>query len=391
MSSSLKINKAAVLPWVCAVLLFIISYPKWLWGQSERTITYASLLLLVIVFKDIQRNKRFLAAGLIVLLFQMYIVWVTGVFRNTNINGRVMVILKGIGFASIFLCSTSLWKKTTDCFIKILAFLLIPTVIEHVFASFLGTTFVAPSYFECPTNPGRMYTSFLFNVYLNKTFDYFGRFYAFYDEPGVLGNIMMILLYIQRFDLKKWHNVVFLIAGVLSFSLTFYVAIALYYFVFGKIRAKIGFALGLIVAVYYFFGNEFIYDYIFRRVSFENGQMIGYNREHYNFNSWYSTVHWDQYLFWGYKPRDIIPYAASWKWAFAIWGIIPSLLYMFFLARRWTKKIPHKKDILIAMALMAIVWIQRPFVYQYLYVFMIAIPFIYFSDDDEKNDIQTYQ
>lgn len=391
MSSSLKINKTTAMPWVCAALLFIISYPKWLWTMNERVVIYASLFLLVVVLNDIIRNKRVLYSGLIILLFQIYIVWTTGVLHDTNMVGRLMMLLKGISFASIFLCSTSLWKNTVNCFIKILAVLLIPALVEHIFAIFLGQTFVNPNYFECPANPGRMYTSFIFNVYLNTTFGYFDRMYAFYDEPGVLGNIMMVLLFIQRFDLKKWYNVVFLVAGILSFSLTFYVAMAFYYILFGKMRAKIGFAIGAVVATYFFAGNEYIFDFIFRRVTFEQGTMLGYNREHDNFNYWYSTVQWYQYLFWGYKPRDIIPYAASWKWAFALYGIIPSLLYMLFIIRRWAKSIPHKKDIMIAVLLMAIIWIQRPFVYQYLYVFLLCIPFIYYSEEGEKNSIQPYQ
>ena len=249
---------------------------------------------------------------------------------------------------------------------------------------FMDMKLVIPFSSECPINPDRDYTVYLFNSYLNNSFELLRRFYAFYDEPGVLGNIMMVLLYIQRFNFHKWYNIIFFISGILSFSLAFYIAVAVYFILFGGVKSKFVFAAMVIIGVYYFYENDFVYDMLFGRLEFENGQMAGYNRENADFEYWIATKKWTEYFFWGYKPRSAVEYAASWKWAFALWGIVPSILYLFTIVYPKTRNLINKKDILLGLVLVAIIWIQRPFVYQYLYVFLILIPFIYSSKNTKE-------
>ena len=372
-------------PWICAVLLFVISFPKWFWGGGTIVITLASYLLLFMAYNDISRNGRVRTAGVIALFFQIIIVFVTNILPNTNVAGYVMSLIQGVGFATIFLCSPVFWKKIVDCFIRLLAVLLIFALVEHVMISFLELTIVNPITAQCPSNPDRDYDVFIFNVYHEINFDFFNRFYAFYDEPGALGNIMMVLLYTQKFDLKKWYNVVLLISGLFSFSLAFYIALATYYILFGKEAAKIGFAIAAVLATYYFYDNEYIYYYVFGRLEFENGQLSGYNRElHGGFQLWIKTKSVYDYLFWGYQPREAVAYAASWRWAFALYGIIPSLLYLLSISYYRAKGIVHREDILRGLVLMVVIWIQRPFIYQYIYVFLIVCPFIYYASDGKQ-------
>lgn len=381
-----KYSKTDFRSWLCAALLFVISFPMWFWGGGTIVITIASYLFLFMAYEDISRNGRDRTIGVIALFFQIIIVFVTYILENTNYAGYAMALIRGLGFATLFLCSPGFWKKIIDCFIKLLAVLLIFALIEHVVISFLDVITINPIIAQCPINPDRDYNVFIFNVYHSINFGFFNRFYAFYDEPGVLGNVTMALLYTQRFNLKKWYNLVLLVSGLLSFSLAFYIALAAYYVLFGKKAAKIGFAVAVVLAIYYFYKNEYIYYYVFERLEFVNGQLSGYNREiHGDFQSWIQTKSVYDYLLWGYQPREAVAYAASWKWAFALYGIIPSLLYLLTITYYRAKRIVYKADILRGLALMVIIWIQRPFIYEYFYVFLILCPFIYFASEGKQS------
>ena len=379
-----KVNQRNTTPWVCAILLLIISYPIWLWGLSPLVITFASLILLFLAGDDIIKNRRNRGIGVICVIFQIIILGVTNILPTTNLNGILLVPVSGLGFAPLFLCSVDFWKKCVDCFIKLLAVLLVFALIEHIFVCFLDKEFVSPYITECPTNKDRDYLVYLFNAYLQYSFQFFKRFFAFYDEPGVLGNIVMVLLYIQRFNLKKWYNVVLLVSGILSFSLTFYLAVAAYFILFGNMKSKVVFAIVALILTYYFYNNEMVYDLVFGRLEFEDGQMAGYNRENEDFDSWISSTHWTDYFLWGYQPRYAVAYAASWKWAFALYGIVPSIVYLFTLFYSRAKFINSRSDLIRGLILVVIIWIQRPFVYQYLYVFLILIPFIYNSKNTKE-------
>lgn len=374
-------------PWICAFLLLVISFPQWVWGMGANIRTIISYLLLFIAYKDISRNKSGISAGFVALSFQLLILLLVNGLNN--FNSFLLTLYQAIGFASIFFCSVDFWKRCLDCFIKLLAVLLVFALIEHIMINFMGVKTAVPVYAECPTNPDRDYYVYHFNVYLVNYFSLFNRFHAFYDEPGVLGNILMVLLYIQKFDFKKWYNIIFLISGILSFSLVFYFAVAAYYILFGGTRNKIMFAIALIGATYYFYNNEFVYDYVFGRLEFEDGKMVGYNREMNDFGNWIESKKWTDFLLWGYQPREAVPYAASWKWAFALFGIIPSLIYLFTITYPHAKNIMNKSDILRGLILMVLIWIQRPFIHQYLYVFLLVIPFIYSSTNNIGSLVST--
>ncbi len=374
--------------WICAVLLMVISYPMWFWSMSQDVITVASLLLLFVTFEDISHSKKNMVAGLILLFFQTIFLGRYFIMPDTNFFGYIMVFIRSCGYATIFLCSSSLWKKVVDCFIIILAILLIPALIEHIMVAFLEITTKSPGYAECSINPDREYDLYVFNAYLVRSLDLAGRlrFFAFFDEPGVLGNLAMVLLYLQKFNLRKWFNIIILVAGILTFSMAFYAAVAAYFIIYGKMKMKIVFLIIVAIATYYFYDNQDIYELVFRRFEFEDGELVGYNREsHTNFAPWFKRISVVEYLFWGYQPRESIPYAASWKWAFALYGIIPCLLYLFTMIGYRVKRIKRKSDIVLGLIIVTIIWIQRPFIQLYFYSFLLAIPFIYLGDSGDNN------
>ena len=59
-----------------------------------------------------------------------------------------------------------------------------------------------------------------------------------YDEPGVIGTLAALILSADNFRLNSKSNLILIIAGILSFSLTFYILTVLYFFLKGALRPK---------------------------------------------------------------------------------------------------------------------------------------------------------
>ena len=366
----------------CAFLLFLMSYPKWLWGISAEILTIISLFLLLLSIHDFTFNLRKDISKVILLLIQIIFLFVCYYTSFSGLEELGLILARGLCFASLFFCSAFFWTECVNCFIKLLAVFLFLSIVEHILVSFLYIETITPSIVECPLNRGRDYYSYLFNVYLQENFSVFNRFYAFFDEPGVVGNVMMVLLFIQKFDLKKWYNIIFLVSGILSFSLAFYIATATYFILIGNIKSKISFIILVIIAIYFFYENEFVYKLVFGRLEFDDGQLAGYNRENYSFDIWFKNIDWTDFFLTGYWPRKQIPYAASWKWAFATYGIIPSLIYLSLLVFSRVRNSISGKDILLGLILLVIIWIQRPLIHSFFYVFLLMIPFVYYNSNN---------
>lgn len=375
--------------WLAAGLLLLLSNPMWLWGMNQLIMTFWGLLFFTISFRKILLSKTSLWL-IIAFCLQISFLWVAIVTKDTNINGYLQLFITFFVFATIFLCDKKYWKTIIDKLIIILAILLIPALIEHILMSFIGLDFPYHYITECPSNPDRDYYVYNFNAYLVMSLD-IGRvrFFAFYDEPGVLGNIMMVLLFIQRFNLKKWYNIVFLVSGLLSFSLTFYFAVIGYFLVVGGIRTKISFIVVGVVLVALFYDSPVVEELLFSRMVIEDGQLSGYNREGVNFDSWFSNRSVNEYLFSGYDGK--IEYAASWKWALVRWGIIPCFLYLFSILSSAIRTRITRHDLFLVLIIMVVIFIQRPFFMNYLYAFLIVIPHLYLSAESDMSKQESLQ
>lgn len=376
MEHNRTLNKNKTEAWLCAILIFIISYPKWFW--IDPIIVRTILPFCILIISSSQLRIRSGSWMMLAYAFQFIFILIFSITNQSNLVGIGFAFVSAISFIPLFFCKPEFWKQITDKFILILAILLIPSIIEYLLATFFDINSQFSLIGECPSNPDRDYMGGLFNVYLSQSFNLLGinRFYAFYDEPGVLGNIIMVLLYIQKFDLKKWYNIVFLVAGLLTFSLAFYFAVIAYYLIFGKMRTKIAFfaVSALLVAVFY--SNQDIYELVFKRMEFENGSLAGYNRENVDFAYWITTIPIEDYLFIGLGSAKTV-YAASWKWVFALLGIIPCLMYLLSIEMNAIRLLGLSKNALICLILIVVIWIQRPFIYSFFYVFLLIIPQYY--------------
>ena len=202
------------------------------------------------------------------------------------------------------------------------------------------------------------------------------RFYGIFDEPGVVGTMAGVLLLIERFNLKRWYNIVLLLSGIFSFSLTFYF-IAILYLLFA-LPFKMKLILFLVIAALgiALYSNETVYELLFRRVEFNDGRMVGYNRTTKDFDIYFdSFIHSSDIWFGrgaGVSSR-VDDGGASYRHLIVDYGIVYFIFYCF----AWLLYCIRKKysilKIALSLTVLVLILYQRPFISNWLYVFLMVL------------------
>jgi len=92
---------------------------------------------------------------------------------------------------------------------------------------------ILESYEQIKIAHGYFYKKFLFAIQMSSVANLSTpdlRFFGIYDEGGRVGTICALMLCAERLQVKKdWKNFIFIVAGVLSFSMAFYLLLFIYY------------------------------------------------------------------------------------------------------------------------------------------------------------------
>ncbi len=194
---------------------------------------------------------------------------------------------------------------------------------------------------------------FLFLVNRSNFVDlYVHRFCSFFLEPGYLGCLVAMILYIDNYRINIL-NVILFLSLVLSFSLAGYII-----FIFGflythlkKVEIWKVISIGLaIVFLYLFFlnynnGNNIVNDLIISRLEYDEKEMTisGYNRsqEQDNYMFWHTFIHRDE-LFLGTKKPLLGDNNVDWKAYIVTHGLISFIFFIMFLIFPCLKKRKRK-------------------------------------------------
>lgn len=186
-------------------------------------------------------------------------------------------------------------------FILILYLLISPTLKINVYV-ILKNVFVVMSAFGIVG-----YVSYMFGIpfphtqveyYGNENWTYINYFFTilcntegqirlcgFFNEPGLLGTVLGLILAAEGLNLRKRANIIFLAAGTLSFSLAFFLTLAIYFLLKDSNKMSRWFIVLSFVIIYlYVIPNIhtgiLAVDNILGRLAFEDGRMVGDNRSH---------------------------------------------------------------------------------------------------------------
>ena len=248
------------------------------------------------------------------------------------------------------------------------------------------------SLYGCPYYYHTIY--YLFNLNGDPDLQLVPRFAGFFLEPGHLGTMCVFLLCINRFRLREFGNKI-LLAGVLfSLSLAAYgllVGAVIIYFIqmrkiiwiiiFGSLFATVG-----IISYFYNNGDNVLYQMIFHRIEFEDGEMVGNNR-----TSMYFDAEFDKYLssskVWTGMGRDafgseknanqnITIGCAGYKRYFFIRGVLGTVLLLLFLvAYYWNYRSIWTLGFLIVFIVGNLIR-DYPLKPIWLYLFILSLPIL---------------
>ena len=211
------------------------------------------------------------------------------------------------------------------------------------------------------------------------------RFMGPFDEPGVVGTISLMLLFVERFDLRKKGNIVLLLSGIISFSLFFYVAAFVFLFyniTTNKNKGWYKTLMGVILAslVVYSFSNPITRELIWERLEWDTSRntIVGDNRTGEDFDAYVESIRGTYAYFWGVGDSQIsarFSGAASINNALIRYGLVV-LVYFFVFYAFYSRR--YIKSIFMWLAFMTFLYAtlyQRPgfFTIHYLFIFNMAI------------------
>lgn len=316
-------------------------YFTWFIPQSFLTfISFISLVFYLPYNKLYVTNKRLLSVILISIIF---------VYEGLKIYP--ISILSWMQLSSrIILVSVLIFSKY-DFLYKALKFIIRVTAIIILVSLIFWVMYLIgvqlPHYFVTTNN---YYDHSVYYFFLLNNGSVIPRFAGLFLEPGHVGSTACLLLFLNGLTLKKWENVIFIIAILLSLSLAAYGlligCVGLHLFIKSKkaFLKLIPYLVVLFLLVIFFSnyngGDNPINEKILMRLVFENGEMAGNNRTSVAFDNAYDSYIKSERVFTG-MGRDVMAAesgvvgilngTATWKRYFFLRGYVGCVLLLFFL------------------------------------------------------------
>ena len=377
--------------WLFVLILFVSIPPFYVWhfwSILSPLVALIGCLMYGLWQNPVNPVRRF--SLLLFVIFYLYASLYQ--YEDKNMLGMLWAFVRTIILITIFLISEENWLKIYNKFVLVYSVLLVPSLIVY-FLVYWGNVSL-PYKILSPLNELKeyLYIAYPFLI-MEDSFESI-RFCGYFDEPGVIGTISGVLLVTNRCHLKDWKNIILLISGIFSFSLFFYVILFLYIILFGSKSSKI--VVMVIVSFILLFllsNNNPLTDLIISRLEFgSDGEWAGDNRTIVQFD-----VFWKRFVdsdsFWyGYGKNFTSLVAdtggASYKHLIVDFGFIMFVVYILAFVLYYASYRIKIKDFLLLLIIFSAVIFQRPFVFYFIYLFLIISPAAVFSNDyNIKNNL----
>lgn len=310
-----------------------------------------------------------------------YIFYLSQELFSLNILGVLMLPLQVFILYSFLTLRDDLKVRIFDGFIRVIAIILCLSVIEYLIYMFIDQRFIL--YSNLVYMDYRPYDQTLFNLMpqsnVQAIFNNMYRFQSVAEEPGGVGTLCSFLLF-ATYGCKKYrfHYIVFWVAGLLSFSLAFYIMAFIHVvssFISTRNFRSIIIIVALVSLLFYFF-QDFFEIAIFDRVSGKSFDEID-NRTAANFQRAYDRA-WDDGTIWFGYGTDTSSIekdggtAGAKKMIFQ-YGVFRTIAIVIAYIYCYLKTIPkmNRKSKLIALSFLLVFWInfyQRHYILSFVYV-----------------------
>lgn len=383
---------------IAAVLLLILSGPYFCWWITKNIMLkwIATLALGFIFYKQKGRLSR-IDANVVLLYVIAFFFTITLSILKGNITFFGVVDCIPNVFLVYLICANMDFSKKTYLYFSLFFAILMGL---SIVAQFLFLTGALPS-IGTIVNPGqdRIYTVYPFLI-REQTIDAFSmqgiRFAGAYDEPGAIGTIAAVLLCIEKFRLKKWENIIFLITGLMSMSLAFYIILGGYSFLYVLVvRKNIILTLAIIASLGLFYNytkdNPVFETLIWERLKWDEEKqgLAGEDRMVGDANYYFDThikgtqAYWfglsDTKEFWKSAEGS-----ASYKVVIAQNGMIFLSLYVLCFVLLAFHYRPNRYEFILFLILLIANTMQRPNIYSPLWIFLYAYYARYNSNEQKQ-------
>ncbi len=376
-SKKSSINWDALL---AALLLIIVVGPYFVWPITENNylMLLVRVLFVFLCFKhsSIKQNNKSLAFFFCFTVFFKIAVALS--HGNININGVISSIILFF-YVFIFFTEISFTRKVFEYFTYTFSLLLLISLVVWTLA-LSGT--ISP--IGSITREANMRTYSVFPMLVVEFGNDFYRFSGPFDEPGVVGTIGGCLLCIRQFSIKDWKNWVVLIAGLLSFSLFFYVLVGVYIIAYTVLVKKKVLLTLLLVSCFGLFylgtrDNDVMYERMWKRMEWnsDDGKYQGDNRVNEDVDRYYDNIKGTSAFFFGIDDIESfwndVGESASYKVAIVTHGMVFIILYLsFFLLLAWKNKVSVNEFLLFCFVLIGNTY-QRPAIYSLIMLFLYSV------------------
>lgn len=381
---TLKFRDSTILKvetWIYAICLLCSIPPFFFWKLDA---PYFMFVCLVISLRHIRLSRDTGYVVFSTLLFVLYLIF--AFLSAPSFQRTVLTCFMGV----IFFTDVNFMKAVFEKFVYVFSITSAVSIVQFVLVEFFDIGMPHRVLGALNTMKTYNYIAYMFFVIPSHTMDLIPRFCGMYDEPGVVGTIAGAVLMIRKFNFKEWINVPIFIAGILSFSLFFYVIFAVYVILFAKIKYKIVVAILASVAIYMWYDDGLLGQYIFRRLEIENGELVGDNRAQGAFDYWYANkfVNSEDFYF-GLGRGSSLVYnrgGASYKDIIVNYGIVFFVAYMAIFVLFGLYRLRLSKNFFLYMVVLFGVIYQRPFIDSMIYLFIIFIPILYLGQPTVSTD-----
>lgn len=305
----MKADVTIYLPGVIAIGAWLMLEPYIVWQTNVFQVVFMGFACVIwaagVLYKGSEWKRLDLVSFFLLLLFIFYY-YRPGLNNGLNYSGFLIVLFS----LSVFFAMTyDLKRKTFYYFRLVFVWSLVPGMfVWFVYAAGIPIDWMVIGELtgEQVLNPQKALMgigyvvlpgSVILDYWLDSGFPLY-QLCAMYDEPGVVGTIAALLLVSDKVDLSKRVNQVLFLAGVITFSLAFFLMLIIYalmninkpVLIFIGWGVTLGF-IGLLVmpAEYY----EQFSSLVIGRLDMSTGSMAGDNREtellHAYWDRWLNT------------------------------------------------------------------------------------------------------
>lgn len=370
-------RKTGFVTWIAAFWLYLLLFPFFVW-QIEPYATWVIMLPLFILFLLFQSKPIDTSS-----FFPFFTICILGaICGGSNIVGIIMMCTIPFIFSTDKFFLIEVYKKYRIIFVVLISLSLVSYALIQ-----LGMSL---PYFVSPPPPRNTID---FNYYIYPFYacpsvsDWralgIERFTGLFDEAGTVGTVSLLLLFIEKCNLKRIGNIILLVAGILSFSLFFYGALFIlltYKMLTGHVKfwVKVLYGFLLAASLYVIATNEITNEMIWKRAQWDSaeGGLVGDDRSEYELSQYVKNIKGtSKYYFGAPEMASKFSESASIEKAIVSHGFITVVLFFIFWTLYSLKYLRFSREWFLFLIIFFATMYNRPSMFSYsgLYLYMMAV------------------